>query len=181
MKPTIANRLWSCLATVLLFGPVYAQRNNGIEPASLKMSVPATVANSHRPDDVVNTRILRSFEQLFNGAHAPTWRPILNKKGEATNRYAVNFKIGDRAALASFTSKGRMLYTVLYGKARHLPDAERKLLQVLYEGYEITSAHLVTTLGEELWVVTLQTCTHLVKACIMNGEVEELERYRRSQ
>lgn len=179
MKPTRAQRLWSCLATVLLLGPVYSQKPGGIVPASLKTTVPTTVAGPDRTGAVVTTRILRAFERSNKDAREAVWKPILDKKGAPTTSYSVFFNKGDRRGLASYSRNGRMLYSIVYGRERHLPAWEKKLVQDLYPGYQISGAHQVTTSGKELWLVELQNPTYLVKVRVMDEVLDELERYRK--
>jgi hypothetical protein len=178
MKKYLTTRFWSCLLTSLVFSSVFAQSNKQIIPASFTSPNTTTVtANTNTAaatSAVVNAKVQRAFGRYFQDGTTPYW--IIDSKG-----LIAEFKSGDRQALASFGKKGFLNYTIFYGSAKHLPKAEKAMVQYNYRDYEITFTQEVITNIFKVWLVSLENCNNIIKVRVMDGEIYELEHLQKSK
>lgn len=178
MKKQNTSRFWSCLVASLVVSPVFAQSNKQVLPASFTSPARQTVVAAPSSPAMASARagekVEQAFERSFKGVAAPFWYAYANK-------YVAEFKMGDRLALACFGKRGHLIYKVLYGTARHLPDFEKELVQSLYPDYEITATQEITAGSTKLWVVLVQNCTGMIRIRVMDGEVDEIERIKKAK
>lgn len=177
MKKHITLWFWSCLATSLAFSPVFAQSNKQAIPAAFASPQTTTVAgniNATSPSFSVNEKVQRAFERNFGEVAAPFWCA----DGQ---RLVASFKMGDRQGLASFNKSGHLYYVILNGMERHLPTAEKAIVQSAYRDYDIKYTQEITLNDLKLWVVSLENCNNILKVRVMDGDVYELQRYQRDK
>jgi hypothetical protein len=177
MKKQLTSRILSYLVASLAFSSVFAQYNKQAIPASFPSSgTTSVVANTSTASATaaVNTKVQRSFGRLFQGATAPRWYAN-------TKRFAAEFKVGDRRAVASFGKKGHLNYAIFYGTGQHLPAAEKEVVQSAYRDYEITTTQEVTIDGLKLWIVTMENCKNIIKVGLMDGNLYDLNHIQKTK
>jgi hypothetical protein len=178
MKKHLASRFWSCLLVSLVFNSAFAQPNKQIIPASFTSPNTTTVTSNTKvaaaTSAVVNAKVQRAFGRFFQEGTTPYW-------SVDSKCFIAKFKLGDRCALASFDKNGHLYYTILYGSAKHLPLAEKSLVQSNYRDYEITFTQEMITDEFKLWLVSLENCKNILKVRVMNGEIDELEHLQKSK
>src|SRR5215207_4237442 len=89
---------------------------SGIPDSSQDQALANPISLTH-----VNARVLRNFNRFHDNAETAFW--TLND-----NHYTALFKKDDRSAMALFSTKGYLLYTVYYGREEHLPRVEKDLV-----------------------------------------------------
>lgn len=185
MKKLTTSWLWTSFLPVLMISPALAQPTKQVVPAALKpdnvvTSITASPLRITAKEKAavsaakVSAQVLRSFDQSFRGAENAFWTT-------GNNNAAAEFKMEGRQAVALFNKDGRLVHTILYGPGKHLPDVERSAIRYEYPDYEIISTQEITTSHSHLWLAVLQDDRQIIRVGVANGEVHELNRYRRSQ
>jgi hypothetical protein len=82
---------------------------------------------------------------------------------------------------ALFTKGGEFVYHISFGHEKNMPEDVRDAVKSVYYNYEITRAIKVTDGHRLAWIVNLENAKHLVLARTENGEVEEIQRLKKSQ
>ncbi|HEY1021482.1 MAG TPA: hypothetical protein VGE06_04185 [Flavisolibacter sp.] len=183
MKKLTTLRLWISLLAVLMISPALAQPAKQAVLAALmpdnavtSMTAPPLSITAKEKAAVsavgVSAKVLRSFEQSFKEAQNAFWVT-------SGNTTFAEFKTGDQQAVVSFTKGGRITHTVLYGTEKHLPSYEKELIRYDYPGYVITSTQEVTIRHIKAWVALLQNHQELIRVRVLDGEIYELERFKK--
>ncbi len=117
--------------------------------------------------------VWKGFSGYFTEAENPGWY-------EVNKRYLVKFMIYDKANRALFTKRGKMIYHISYGYENSLPENISVLVKASYADYDITRAIKINEAGREVWVINLQDSKSLVMVSIEDGEMQEIQRFKRS-
>lgn len=185
MKKLTTSRICTSLLAMLMISPALAQPTKQVIPAALtpdnavaSMTTPPLSITAKEKAAVsaakVSTKVLRSFSQSFTGAENALWTT-------GHNNAAAEFKVEGRQAVALFNKNGRLVHTILYGTGKHLPHPERQLLQYEFPGYEISSTQEITTNNTKLWLVMIRDDREVVRLGVKDGELLEMERFKRSK
>lgn len=174
MKKNLTSQIRNCLSATLIFASVSFQASGQAIPASFTYSSKADAAATARTSRsvTVNPRMQQSFSKHFENAQNVYWETVNNEN-------FAHFTIEDRYGLAAIGKKGQINSTVLYGTERHLPADEKRLVQSIYHNYAITATQQVNKNHINLWIVTLQNTTQIIKVKLMNDELFEIERMTR--
>lgn len=174
MKKNLTSQFWNCLSATVFFASVSFQASSQALPASFTYPSKAeTAAPAPTSKSVtVNPKMQQSFYRHFENAQNVYWETVNNEN-------FAHFTIEDRNGLAAIGKKGQINSTVLYGTEQHLPAEEKKLVQSIYHNYAITATQQVTKNHNNLWIVTLQNSTQIIKVKLMNDELFEMERMTR--
>jgi hypothetical protein len=118
-------------------------------------------------------RIWKSFSHYFNDAENPRWYTV-NKN------YLVKYMIYDEENRALFTKRGSLVYHISYGYEKTLTEDLKRQIKHDYYDYTITRAIKVAQAGRIIWVVNLEDSENLVLLSLEDGEMEEVERLKKS-
>lgn len=177
MKKVTPARLLCSLLAVLTIGTVSAQSSPQLMTTAFHDKRPAKTVRA--PDKVpasvvVTPRVLRSFEQAFPNTPNVIWK-------EFDTNVGATFRAGDRRTVALFHKNGRLLHAIFYGTEKHLPDLEKRLIHFEYPGHEITVTQEVTVNEKHLWLATVQNDREFIQLRVIDGELEEVERFNRAK
>jgi hypothetical protein len=81
---------------------------------------------------------------------------------------------------ALFTKKGKLVYHISYGYEKSLPADLDRNLKAGYPGYEIYRAIKISEANRVVWVVNLRDAKNLVMISSEDGEMQEIQRLKRS-
>jgi len=119
----------------------------------------------------VKTSVIRSFVKNFKTNENVKWY-------EDNGYYLASFQLEDRPARVWFSKNGYLTSSVYYGTEKHLPTAEKNLVQSAYEDFEVLATQEVFSKNTKAWIVMLQNGRTTVKVRIINGEMDELEKFK---
>ena len=118
-----------------------------------------------------NIRLVRSFLQYFEDAGSEHWY--------ASGRdWLVKFTISNRQARALFTNDGFLVYSILFGTEKDLPEDILQQVRNNYSGYRITKTSKVKENKRTIWVVQMiKDKQHLIVR-LEDGDMEEVQEFR---
>ena len=159
-KQIIAVLLVVCIGT----GKLLAQEKDSVTTLPTITVTSATV---------VSKAVDKAFKKAFPQAKNLKWYDM-NKF------YLAHFIENDIKHQAVFTQKGYLNYDISYGFEQHLPLEIRDRIQGAYEDYKITHVANVKGAGRNIWVTNLESLNHLVMVRVEDDELEEVEKYNKS-
>jgi hypothetical protein len=122
----------------------------------------------------VNEQVKTSFQQAFSDAVWVRWHKM-NKD------YLVKFIKADMGHSAFFLKNGYLKYDISYGFESNLPIQVREDVKSGYRDFMITHVAHVQEAQRDIWVINLESLTYYVIVRSENGELEEVERFGRSE
>ena len=163
MKPKFVSKFLTLPVLVLAALSLQAQD-------SVKTLPPITITatQKHIPEKVWD-----SFHGYFANAQDP-------KAYEINKDYLIRFMTDENVNHALFTKGGEFVYHISFGLEKNMPEEVRDAVKSVYYNYDITRAIRVTDGRRLVWVVNLENAKHLVLARMENGEVEEVQRLKKS-
>jgi hypothetical protein len=164
MKPKFVSRLLTL--PVLVLAALCAQAQDSVKTLPL---VTITATQKTVPEKVWN-----SFHSYFANAQDP-------RAYEINKQYLIKFMTDENVNHALFTKGGEFVYHISFGHEKNMPEDVRDAVKSVYYNYEITRAIKVTDGHRLAWIVNLENAKHLVLARTENGEVEEIQRLKKSQ
>ncbi|MCD2421326.1 hypothetical protein LQ567_01030 [Niabella pedocola] len=123
---------------------------------------------------VVNEKVLKTFDMLFEKAENVTWRTT-----DINNEACFNLK--DIKVRAVIDNNGQLIRTIRYYGEEHLPANIRYSLKKKFEKKEIRNVSELSSNDEVTYYVTLMDEKHLVNAVVNSaGQVIQSKRYTRA-
>ncbi|MBO9594208.1 MAG: hypothetical protein J7599_14980 [Niabella sp.] len=123
---------------------------------------------------VVNEKVLKTFDMLFEKAENVTWRTT-----DISNEACFNLK--DIKVRAVIDNYGQLIRTIRYYGEEHLPANIRYSLKKKFEKKEIRNVSELSANDEVTYYVTLMDEKHLVNAVVSStGQVIQSKRYTRA-
>ena len=137
---------------------------------SVKTLPPITITatQKHIPE-----KVWTNFHSYFANAQDP-------QAYEINKDYLIKFMTDENVNHAVFTKGGEFVYHISFGHEKNMPEDVKDAVKAVYYNYEITRAIKVTDGKRLIWVVNLENAKHLVLARTENGEVEEVQRLKKS-
>jgi hypothetical protein len=129
-----------------------------------------TVTGSTKISNVLNTAFVKTFPDAQN----VRWY-------KQSKDYLAKFIQNDMDHNALFKKNGALKYDVSFGYEGDLPEAVRNLVEADYSDFKITRAINVKEGGRDIWVVNLEGIKNYVIVRVENQELEEVQRYKKSQ
>jgi hypothetical protein len=119
----------------------------------------------------VRSKVVSTFLQLFDDPSDVQWN--LNE-----NQYLASFKNKDHLYKALFSVGGDWLYSIQYGTQEDLPRDVYRMVKATYIDHNISVVIEVKALQAQTWIVNLENKDNLVLVKIVDGQLEELQRYK---
>lgn len=123
---------------------------------------------------VVNEKVLKTFDMLFEKAENVTWRST-----DMNNEASFNLK--DIRVRAVIDNYGQLVRTIRYYREEHLPATIRYSLKKKFEEKEIRSISELSANDEVTYYVTLMDEKYLVNVVVSStGQVIQSKKYIRA-
>jgi hypothetical protein len=155
------------LALSLVFAAVGVSAQDTVAVQTLP---PITITATQKK---VPEKVWSSFHSYFANAQYP-------KCYEINKEYLIKFMTDENVNHALFTKKGEFVYHISFGHENSMPEEVKDAVKSVYYNYQITRAIKVTDGTRLVWVVNLEDAKHLILARTENGEVEEVQRLKKS-
>ena len=123
--------------------------------------------------NVVNNKIKTAFDKSFAGAADANWFAFDNNK----NVLAVFFNYNSKYSRAAYTKNGKMLYSVIQASEELLSKDDRRVVKSNYVDYGITNVAEVTSGGNTVWIVNLQSEDNVIILRLANDTFNEIANY----
>ena len=140
--------------------------------AALLVSIVAVA--SVRPDDEVNEKVLKAFNETFSKAQDVVWH-------EYENTYQANFHLDNIQIRAQYDEEGSLIRTIRYYGERELLPNVVSSLKKKYSGREIFGVTETTSEQEVTFLVTLkdENNWYVVKSDVY-GNLQQTEKFKRA-
>jgi len=122
----------------------------------------------------INKQVKRAFVKAFPDAVWVRWFKM-NKN------YLTKFIKEDMHHSAFFLQNGYLKYDISYGFESNLPPGVREEVKSEYPDFIVTRVANVKEAQRNIWVINLETLKHHVIARSEDGELEEVERFEKSE
>ena len=159
-----------------LLGSIAIAANGQIEqsPANLTFSKNPGVTRSSHFITRVKPAVLRNFERSYGHVSNETWF-------ELENGFAAKFNVNNIDYLVAYDKKGVWLHTIkTYGESELLPNI-RHIVKSSYYDYNISFVQEIEKPRDTFtYIVHLAGNTKLINLRIYNGEMEEWQRFEKS-
>ena len=140
------------------------------EVAHLFTNPPSTDENYN-----LNGRAVRDFARTYKNVSGESWT-------SSPNGYAVTFTLHDIGYTIFYDQAGYRLYTMRNFHEAKFPAEIRHIVKRTYYDYDITLVQEISNdLGESAYVIHLEGKTQWVTARVANGQVDEFERFNKSE
>lgn len=178
MKKELVTGFVSCLISAMAFAPAHAQQNNLFTYVSKTHAItPAGATHAERTTYksyvgvYVRAKVMRTFLDLFGDATDVRWH-------YNDNDYLASFTNSGRQCRALFDRQGGLVYSMQVCTKNDLPRAVYRLLKSAYIDYTIGAVTEMTWPRRKAWIVNLEDQNSLVVAQVVDGELEEVHRYK---
>jgi len=121
----------------------------------------------------VPEKVWNNFHSYFANAQDPQVY-VINKE------YLIKFMTDENVNHALFTQSGEFVYHISFGFEKNMPEDVQDAVKSVYYNYEITRAIKVTDGRRLVWVVNVENAKHIILVRSENGEVEEVQRLKKS-
>ena len=140
--------------------------------AALLVSIVAVA--SVRPNDEVNEKVLKAFNETFSKAQDVVWH-------EYENTYQANFHLDNIQIRAQYDEEGSLIRTIRYYGERELLPNIVSSLKKKYTGREIFGVTETTSEQEVTFLVTLkdENNWYVVKSDVY-GNLQQTEKFKRA-
>ncbi len=136
---------------------------------SIYLLAPVTVTST----TMVNKAVDKSFKSSFPKATNLRWY-------RENKDYLAKFIIDDMNHNALYKKDGFLKYDIAYGYENNLPPDVRDQVQSTYREYKISRAFNVKFGSRNIWLVNLESVKNYIKVRVEDGNLEEVERMKRS-
>ena len=121
----------------------------------------------------ITKKVSEAFDRLFKGATASTWYT-------ANKRFIVNFILDDQKHKAEFTGGGQLLYVLVYGNEKQMPQDVRTVVKSKYFDYNINSTVKINIDGRTVWLVNIEDASKFYVLRVEDGEMNILDDIKKS-
>jgi hypothetical protein len=165
MKPQLILRITLCCLTLFGITATFAQ-----DTALFRSLSPVVVKTTTKK---IPNKVWKGFSTYFPYAENPRLYKV-NKD------YLARFMIYDEENRALLTRRGNLIYHISYGFEKSLPASLDTQIKAVYPSYQITKAIKIKEAGREIWVVNLEDVQTFILLRLEDGELEEVEHFKRS-
>jgi len=130
-------------------------------------------SNAGNDGNNVNKKIARHFKKIYNASNVK-WYQLDD------NRFLAKFSSGETSSAVLFDRKGDIIYSINFCFEKQVPDKIKTLVLKKYDGYIITSAAKLLQDDREIWVVKLAGKSDYIAATVEDGEIEEIENFKKA-
>jgi len=123
----------------------------------------------------LNGRAVRDFARTYKNVSGEVWT-------NSPSGYAVTFTLHDIEYTVFYDQAGYRLYTMRNFHKAKFPAEVKHIVKKTYYDYDITLVQEISNdLGESAYVIHLEGKTQWVTARVANGQVDEFERFNKSE
>jgi len=177
MKKLHSHQLILLIATILFGAELTAQDSTYQVYASYNEERPLS-SFRFRPQQPsypdISAIALLAFKKDFGNVPDVKW-------SLENNGYIARFNNDGRKTTVLFDKKGRIVYSIAEGTIKNLPVDTRKLVRSVYYDYDIKMTTEVNSHNKKAWFINLEDETSFVTVRVMNGEILETGKYRKSK
>lgn len=175
MKQYLISRLSGLFALFLLGNIASAQEVNfsGNSKDLTEIFDNPFGANTAAPVPVVSEKALKSFRTSFKNPVGASWYQV-------GKYFLAKFEADGKKQKALFNKNGAIIYTISYGFEKDLPTELRKAIKSNYYDQTISMAIEVNENNRTIWVVRLEDESSSTLVRLENGEMEEVQKYKKS-
>jgi hypothetical protein len=94
--------------------------------------------------------------------------------------YLAKFIENDMKQDALFSKEGNMIYNVIYGFEKNLPEEVRSKIAETYPDYKITYTAKVNQSNRDIWMINLEGFKSIMIVRYEDGDVGEINSYKKS-
>lgn len=129
-----------------------------------------SITGSTKVSNVLNNAFVKTFPDAEN----VRWYKL-------SKDYLAKFIKKDMDHNALFKKNGVLKYDISFGYEENLPADIRNLVQTSYSDFKITRAINVKEGGRNIWVINLDGINNYVIVRVEDQELEEVQRFKRSE
>lgn len=131
------------------------------------------VPNNSNPvsGTMVSPRAMKSFRQNFKNAGDATWY-------ENGNSYIAKYLTHGRPSRTAIQKNGYVLYSIIYGTEKDLPDEARRIIKANYLDFEIGNVSEVESMGLSAFIINISKDNELYTLRFADGGLDELSHYK---
>jgi len=175
MKQYLISRISGLFALFLLSNVATAQELKGSSDSNdfTEIFDNPFSANTAAPVPVVSEKALKSFSTSFKNPVGASWSQV-------GKYFLAKFEADGKKQKALFNKNGAIIYTISYGVEKDLPSDLRKQVKANYYDYTISMAIEVNENNRTIWVVRMEDSATLITVRLENGEMEEVQNFKKS-
>ncbi|MDB5022505.1 MAG: hypothetical protein JWP78_260 [Mucilaginibacter sp.] len=144
----------------------------GTKSASAQVQLKEVIISGASGKTVITQKVSDSFNELFKGAVAPEWV-------QANKNFIVNFILDNQKNKAEFTSGGRLVYLIVYGKEKEMPADLRTIVKSAYFDYGINSTIKIKFQGRIFWIINLEDANNFVVLRVEDGDMDVIKKIKK--
>jgi len=123
----------------------------------------------------VNRRAAKDFERRFKNAFTENWYNV-------PDGFVASFTLYDIRHQVAYDKKGNWLYTIRNYDETNLPADIRHIVKSTYYDYNIFLVHDIEKPSHSLtYIIHLEGKTSLVNLRVFDGELEEWQKFKKSE
>jgi hypothetical protein len=164
-------------AMILAFATnVYAQESkNQLQFIDLKSAYKAaTATGSQEPSNLISTKAARNFHRSFKNVNDENWFP-------ETDGFVAEFMQGNIETRVYYDKKGHEVATIRYYTEDLLPKDVRHIVKSEYYDFSIGRITEVTIENKIGYVMNLEDKTSIKQIKVVDGEMEVMHEYKKSE
>lgn len=123
------------------------------------------------PGTLVSPKALKSFRQHFKQAEDATWY-------DNGNVYIAKYLTDGRSSRTAIQKNGFVLYSIVYGTEKNLPDEARRIIKANYLDFEIGHVSEVESMGLSAYIINIEKDNELYTLRYSDGGLDELAHYK---
>ena len=121
-----------------------------------------------------NMKVQRSFSNEPGDTIEQNW-------SVAGENFLNRFYINKTPVRTLFSTNGKLIYSIMYGKEKDLPKTIAWMIKKEYFDYSVNAATEVRQNKRDIWLVQLQNGYEVITVHIENGAMEEVQQFTKSQ
>jgi len=122
----------------------------------------------------ISEKVTKAFDRAFKDATDVTWY-VVNKQ------IIVNFILNDQKNKAVFQKNGLLVYHLVYGTEKQMPEDVRRVVKSKYYDQKINSTINVKTEDRSVWIVNVSDPKEITVLKIENGTMEVKDKFPNSE
>lgn len=139
-----------------------------INKASAQINLEEVTISGATNKAMVTEKVSKSFSRMFKEADQAKWV-------EVNKRFIVNFIMDNQKNKAVFTKAGDLVYHLVYGTEKELPNDVRIAVKGKYVDYSITSTINVKQEGRSIWIVNVEDAKKIMVIRVEEGAMEVID------
>lgn len=178
MKTKLNLRLSVLFFSMLFLSNSFAQKvvqsesGSGFSAANFSMAFPSP-KNELISNENISKKVLKHFNKSFKNAENIKWEQV-------DDNFLATFVMENVITKSLFDKKGKLIYSINYISEKQLPVNIRNLVTNTYINYTITSVAKILQDNLQIWIVKLADESDYVAAMVEDGDVIEIENFRKA-